>query len=121
LWPPSLYPRKAVEVRLEPELSRAAAVTDVWRAYCKREKKLRSELEEAAAKRYEDLRSGAAFLKLKPLKQASDIWKILRRPTILIRRARKRPEICIAWSPKWEPEHGLRVYLTPKATIRELE
>ena len=116
-----LYPQGPAEVRLDPQLSRAAAVAEVWKTFRAREEELQGELEKAIAGHYEQFRCGTPFAKLKRLKRDSAIWKTLGRPTIRIERRENGPEICLTWSPEWEPEHGVHVYLTPKATVQALE
>ena len=115
-----IFPRGAVEVRLESELAQDDSISNVWDHFRRRESELRQELEPRIAKYYGAFRRRAWFEDMKPLKKAADVWKTLGAPSIAIARGRSKVEISIGWTPEWEEEHGLCVYLTPQAKIRRL-
>ena len=115
-----IYPRGAVEVWLEPKLAQDDSISNLWSHFRRRESELRQELEPRIAKYYKEFRRRADFADMKPLKKAADVWKTLGAPLIAIARGRSKIEISLAWTPEWEEEHGLYVYLTAQAKIRRI-
>ncbi len=116
----SLATKSEVAVHLATELAESRSVEKVWKAFERRENKLRGEIELALAARYNELRQ-KPYSKLKVLNNISAIWKTLGGLQIEIGRRGRNAEISLFWIPQWESEHGVTVYLTPTANIRDVE
>jgi hypothetical protein len=116
----SWTPKSEVEVHLETGLAKSDSVAKIWKAFARRETKLRGEIEVALVARYNELRQ-LPYAKLKPLKNFASIWKTLGGLQIEIGRRGRSAEISLFWVPQWEPEHGVKVYLSSAARIRDVE
>jgi hypothetical protein len=116
----SWTPKSEIEVHLETDLAKSASVAKIWKAFARRETKLRGEIEVALVARYNELRQ-LPYAKLKRLKNFAAIWKTLGGLQIEIGRRGRSAEISLFWVPQWEPEHGVTIYLTPTARIHDVE
>ena len=116
-----LYPKTAIAVCVEPEVATSDAVGKLWGKFCQREKSLVRELESSIAKYYRKIRErpGTGGMEpMPPLKRNADVWKTLGKPEITFRKRGRQVEMYVSWSPDWEEEHGMYVYLSRDAKIR---
>jgi hypothetical protein len=118
-----LYPKTAIAVCVEPELATSDAVGKLWGKFCQREKTLVRELESSIAKYYRKIRERPDFSGMDPmpaLKRNAEVWKTLGKPEITFRKRGRQVEMEVSWSPTWEEEHGLYVYISREAKIRQV-
>ena len=118
-----MYPKTAIEVCVEPAVATSDAVGKLWAKFCQREKTLLRELESSIAKYYRQIRErpGTGGMEpMPPLKRNADVWKTLGKPEITFRKCGRQVEMYVSWSPDWEEEHGMYVYLSRDAKIRHV-
>jgi hypothetical protein len=118
-----VYPKSTIDVRVEPEVATSDAVGKLWGKFCQREKTLVRELESSIAKYYRQIRErpGTGGMDpMPPLKRNADVWKTLGEPEITFRKRGRQVEMEVSWSPTWEEEHGLYVYISREAKIRQV-
>ena len=118
-----LYPKSTIDVRVEPEVATSDAVGKLWGKFCQREKTLVRELESSIAKYYRQIRErpGTGGMDpMPPLKRNAEVWKTLGKPDITFRKRGRQVEMQVSWCPDWEEEHGLYVYLSREAKIRQV-
>ena len=118
-----LYPKSTIDVRVEPEVATSDAVGKLWGKVCQREKTLVRELESSIAKYYRQIRERPGMSgmdPMPPLKRNAEVWKTLGKPDITFRKRGRQVEMQVSWCPDWEEEHGLYVYLSREAKIRQV-
>lgn len=118
-----LYPKSTIDVRVEPEVATSDAVGKLWGKVCQREKTLVRELESSIAKYYRQIRERpgmGGMDPMPPLKRNAEVWKTLGKPDITFRKRGRQVEMQVSWCPDWEEEHGLYVYLSREAKIRQV-
>jgi hypothetical protein len=118
-----LYPKTAIAVCVEPEVAASDAVGKLWGKFCQREKTLVRELESSIAKYYRKIRERpcmGGMDPMPPLKRNSEVWKTLGKPEITFRKRGRQVEMEVSWCPDWEEEHGLYVYISREAKIRQV-
>ena len=78
------------------------------------------ELESAIAKYYREIqqRPNLTGADLPPLSRNANIWSTLGKPEITFCERDGSVEMELSWSPDWEEEHGLYVYVSGDAKIR---
>ena len=99
------------------------AVGKLWGKFCQREKSLVRELESSIAKYYRKIRERpdlSGMDPMPPLKRNAEVWKTLGKPEITFRKRGRQVEMYVSWSPDWEEEHGMYVYLSRDAKIRQV-
>jgi len=118
-----LHPKTAIAVCVEPEVATSDAVGKLWGKFCQREKSLVRELESSIAKYYRKIRERPGTVgmdTMPPLKRNADVWKTLGKPEITFRKRGRQVEMQVSWCPDWEEEHGLYVYISRDAKIRQV-
>ena len=116
-----LYP-SPVKVLVEPALIKDKAVSSLWKQFRKREPLLFQELESSIGRYYNRMRRQLAPNEedMPALSKPSAIWKSLRKPTVFFRSNGRKVELGISWTPTWEEEHGLYVFLSPEGKIKRI-
>ncbi|HEX5221248.1 MAG TPA: hypothetical protein VFZ59_16920 [Verrucomicrobiae bacterium] len=91
-----------VEVHLAAELAQSSSVAKVWKAFKRRESKVRDEIELALAAHYNGLRCDMPDAKLKRLRSRLAIWNSLGEMIVEIGRRGRNAEIAFFWKTPWE-------------------
>ena len=108
---------------VEPTVATSDAVGKLWGKFCQREKSLVRELESSIAKYYRQIRERpcmGGMDPMPPLKRNAEVWKTLGKPEITFRKRGRQVEMEVSWCPDWEEEHGLYVYISREAKIRQV-